>query len=380
MKKSTKLIGAALVALSFLSVSCINDTKDESGTHSKPENPSKPTEIVDPSDPVDPIEPSEPAVVYTLTVENDEFDFATVTITGEGNEKSVSLEMDDGAEFAALFLNGVDVTNDLTVDADNNREYNVTLTKDSKLTVYRLITNAQNKNDIWTEKDGTIYLCNAYLSGTRGISADGTKYTNAFIGFDAENIYVSNISMKGDETPGGARKSFVYNGFEQTGTTPIKSFYIENWKLDATYITNNFISAYTYADNAVITVKNASFANMSSSEIIRVSNRTNANNVTLNFENLDWAYDETHASYDVDYSSILMYQPWESASKRTLEIREAELTAFNSWTMNFKNCSYKGEKVTANEYPSAKALAFIYDMDTTVKQNCQVPACTVNIQ
>ena len=117
--------------------------------------------------------------------------------------------------------------------------------------------------------------------------------------------------------------------------------------------TNNAINVYGCADNAVITVKNCWFDTVSN--VLRLSNITNATNVTINFENCvieHWEGDTATADSKNDWAGFCICQDYTSGVKsgnkcvNTPEAKEqstANATANNLFAptkikINIKNC------------------------------------------
>lgn len=405
MKRLTKVLGATLMALSFMAVSCDQDAiddllnnsgkteeesseteddsnknsvsdesddesknKDEDSDEKKDDTENKDAdsdekkddadktdadsdEKKDDTENKDPEKDPEHVVIYTVTVENEEYDHATVTVTGEGNEKTITVTMDEGSIFAGLTVNDTFVTNEnpnITVDAMcTSATYSAILEADTKVNVYRVIMDAQNyeTNELFTAAaDGTLYLCNAMITGGKGTG-------NAFIPFNAAKVVISNVIIQGLYS-----NNKIYNVFEQSGEqTPIESLTVTNLTVDGTNITHNFINAYTFAENAVVTVKDSDFDIYADNNIARFANRQIKENITINFENINWSYDETSSSYDKKWASIVLFQNWNS--------EDYKLAAFTGMKFNFTDCYYKGTKVTEAKIDQPDTL-----ITTTLKE------------
>ncbi|MCQ2596831.1 MAG: fibronectin type III domain-containing protein [Treponema sp.] len=164
--------------------------------------------------------------------------------------------------------------------------------------------------------------------------------SNGAVLLNAQNIEIDNVLIT------GAEASPAYNIFEQpcsTSAEKIKTVNVSNLDIDGTNITHNFLNFYNLDDNATITVKDSTFDIKADNNILRLSNLSNAKNVTVTFENIEWKYDETNAE-NGEWASIILYQ----SLAKTLDGLKAEIEALNTWNFNFVNCRYNGELVTSN--------------------------------
>lgn len=95
-------------------------------------------------------------------------------------------------------------------------------------------------------------------------------------------------------------------------------------------MSNNAISIYATADNAIITIENCHFSSVSN--VLRLSNRTNANNVTVNFVNCSW----DHLDSDTAWKGVVICQDYTSVSKA--EVIEANRFGNNKIAISFTDC------------------------------------------
>jgi hypothetical protein len=101
---------------------------------------------------------------------------------------------------------------------------------------------------------------------------------------------------------------------------------------------------------------------MKTSNIMRLSNYTNAKNVTVTFENVDWTYENMpYADGDLMWAGLIIYQP-AGADTNVKTGDEYSDEATKTWTFNFINCRYNGEKVTGNSFGTNKQVIYQYNV------------------
>ena len=131
-----------------------------------------------------------------------------------------------------------------------------------------------------------------------------------------------------------------------------------NIYIDDVNLTHNIINVYTPAENAVITVKDGYFnLDPENSNVMRISNYANSKNITINFENVEWNYEDAGKT-DFTYGGLLLYQP---ASTDSMLANPANTEAIETMTINFKNCKYNGEPVSEVNIGQHNQIAYIYN-------------------
>jgi len=188
-----------------------------------------------------------------------------------------------------------------------------------------------------------------------GIEVSGTKGAgNGKIMISAPNVNIKDV----DINPGCT----VYNVFEGdqklTGNG-LTVFVADGITVDDPDLKHNVFNIYNPENNAEITVKNSSFnLNMKTSNVMRLSNLKNAENVTVIFENVDWTYENApYADGDKEWAGLVIYQPFGNDAAHS-----GDDSAINTWTFKFKNCRYNGMNVDANEFGEAHQVIYFYDM------------------
>ena len=147
------------------------------------------------------------------------------------------------------------------------------------------------------------------------------------------------IATNGDVLiDGGSWGQDGYNAIEVglgTGKTP-NNVTVQN--LDVTSnLTNNAVLVFATQDDATITIKDCHFASVSN--VLRVSNRTNATGVTINIENVT----VDHWDSDPDWAGLIIFEDYVN---RADTVATENVFAPEKMTVNIKNLVYDGKKVT----------------------------------
>ena len=187
-----------------------------------------------------------------------------------------------------------------------------------------------------------------------GGGQDGTN--NGKINYKTPEIEVKNLTIT-DET------TTVYNMFEGSQTpndasSLNKTVTFSNIYIDDVKLTHNIINVYTPAENAVLTVKDSYFnLDPENSNVMRIANYANSKNITINFENVEWNYEDAGKT-DFAYAGLLLYQP---AQNDAMLQNPANAEAISTMTINFKNCKYNGELVSSVNLGEHNQIAYIYN-------------------
>ena len=132
-----------------------------------------------------------------------------------------------------------------------------------------------------------------------------------------------------------------YNGFEIGLSSDALPKYVNIKDCDFRgTLTNNAILIFGTQDNAVINIENCHFGKISNA--LRISNKTNATNVTINVKNC--SVDE----WDVrkQWEGFMICEDYTSG---TVALEQSNnLFASSKITVNFTNLTHKGEKITAD--------------------------------
>ena len=208
------------------------------------------------------------------------------------------------------------------------------------------------------EVDSTIKLNatdNVVVDGIEiGGDKDGTN--NGKINYKTPELEVKNLTIT-DET------TTVYNMFEGSQTpndasSLNKTVTFSNIYIDDVKLKHNIINVYTPAENAVLTVKDSYFnLDPENSNVMRIANYANSKNITINFENVEWNYEDAGKT-DFTYAGLLLYQP---AQNDAMLQNPANAEAISTMTINFKNCKYNSELVSSVNLGEHNQIAYIYN-------------------
>lgn len=109
-------------------------------------------------------------------------------------------------------------------------------------------------------------------------------------------------------------------------------------------LTNNAILIFGTQDNAVITIKDCTFNKISN--LLRLSNRTNARNVTVNIENCSVEQWETNPTW----AGFLLFE--DHVSKNMEEFNQQKRFDPTKLTINVVNLTHKGEHILPSDLAS----------------------------
>ena len=205
----------------------------------------------------------------------------------------------------------------------------------------------------------------ATLKALDGITLDGISLaggkdsSNGKIIFASRYLNLRNIIAKENTT--------LYNAFEgyqrlnDADYMGIEKITAEKMNIDCPSITHNIINVYTPADGAKIVVKNSKFnLTVDNSNVLRLANYTNAEDVTVTFENCEWTYENGLSHNDWRWAGLAIYQP--ASADIALG---GDLTKLRTWTFNFINCKYNGQKVTGNNFGGHNQVFYLYNVGNT---------------
>lgn len=273
---------------------------------------------------------------------------------------------EDGIKFASLLDCGFfdDVTAVVSTAEEinsikNPSETDVFINGDSALNA--LTTEKTFKNIEISNVDANNQI---YLYATDNIVVDGMEVTgdkgstNGYVLYSAKDIEISNLSI--------ANGSTAYNVFEGDQTNQnLKVLNASNVMVDNPSLTHNVFNVYKPQNDAVISIKDSRFnLTVDNSNVLRISNTSNATGVTVNFENIEWNYENGLSFNDWRWAGLIIYQPY-SADSGTDSGLSGNLTAMKTWKFNFKNCKYNGVKVNANNFGQHNQVFYLYCVGTS---------------
>ena len=276
---------------------------------------------------------SAPAVKNPITVDETGIKFATMLDCGY---------FDSGAEVAST-------AEDINLIA-NPSETDVFIAGDAALGA---MTGATKYNKI--EVADVEAAHQVQLHANESINVDGIEVTgdkgssNAYVLHDAPVVEISNATVENGSKP--------YNVFEAS-TNDVESFKASYVTVDNPSLKHNVFNIYKPTNDAVISISDSNFnLTVDNSNILRLANLSNATGVTVNFENIEWTYENSTAATDWRWAGIIIYQPYSTDSGIS-----GDLTAMKTWTFNFKNCKYNGVKVTANNFGEKNQVFYLYNV------------------
>lgn len=230
----------------------------------------------------------------------------------------------------SLFVGSSDALNSMTNRADTYKSIDV--------------SNVSADNQIYLTASESISVDNVEITGTKGS-------TNGYILYSSPKIDVSNLSI--------ANGSTAYNVFEGDQTNQNLE------ELNASYVTvdnpslaHNVFNVYKPKDDAVINIKDSVFnLTVDNSNALRLANYGNATGVTVNFENIDWTYENSLSANDWRWAGLIIYQPATTDAGLS-----GDLSFMETWKFNFKNCKYNGVKVTENNFGQHNQVFYTYNV------------------
>lgn len=239
------------------------------------------------------------------------------------------------------------------------------LTAGTEYNTITIVGGNANNGDIKAKATDKLTMDGTTINGDKGAS-------NGRVLISASTVDLKNITIESGST--------AYNVFEGTQNTADSSFFtssytVSNLTVDNTELNHNVLNIYTPADDAVITIKD-SYLNLDvdKSNLLRLANYTNATGVTVNFENVEWTYENAPAS-DWGWAGLVIYQP--SSTDVALG---GDTSKIATWTFNFKNCKYNGEVVDAVNYGEHNQVIYGYDINRTGNVSDISSIVTVNFE
>lgn len=286
---------------------------------------------------------SAPAIKNPITVDKDGIKFANVLDCGFFDDETAIVNTAEeinaitDPQNTDVFINGEEALNALT---EKNKTFkNIEVSS----------VDANNK---------------IYLYATDNIVVDGMKVTgvkgstNGYVNYSAKDIEISNLSI--------ANGSTAYNVFEGDQTNQnLESLNAQYVTVDNPSLTHNVFNVYRPQNDAVINIKDSKFnLTVDNSNVLRISNTANATGVTINFENIEWTYENGLSFDDWRWAGLIIYQPYSSGSGTDSGL-SGDLTAMKTWKFNFKNCKYNGVKVSSNNFGQHNQVFYLYCVGTS---------------
>lgn len=279
---------------------------------------------------------SAPAVKNPISVDESGIKFNSVLDCGFFDNETVVANN-------AADINAIANPTEASVFANSNEAFNALSSKTFKSIE---AANIEAASQVSLAASNVIVLDDVDVTGNKGT-------TNAFVLLNAPSVEVSNITVADGAKP--------YNVFEQTESgSKLDSFVANDIKVDDVSLKHNVFNIYNVENDAVINISDGKFnLDVNNSNILRLANYTNATGVTVNFENIEWTYENTPNKDAADWSwaGMIIYQP--ASSDVALG---GDLSKLQTWNFNFKNCKYNGAKVNANNFGEKNQVFYLYNI------------------
>lgn len=269
---------------------------------------------------------------------------------------------EDGIKFASLLdcgffddITAVVSTAEEINSIDNPSETDVFINGDAALNALTAKKTFKNIEVSNVDANNQIYLYATDNIVVDGMEVTGDKgSTNGYVLYNAKDIEISNLSI--------ANGSTAYNVFEGDQTNQnLEKLAATNVIVDNPSLAHNVFNVYKPKNDAVINIKDSKFnLTVDNSNVLRVSNTANATGVTVNFENVEWTYENGLTFNDWRWAGLIIYQPYSTDSGLS-----GDLTAMKTWKFNFKNCKYNGVKVNANNFGQCNQVFYLYCVGTS---------------
>jgi len=201
------------------------------------------------------------------------------------------------------------------------------------------------------------------VSGGYPEDENHNRLENGKIKYATREINISNLNIE----PGCT----VYNVFEgsqdMTADHSIDKFTAKNITVNDTDLEHNVFNIYQLNSDAEVLIEDSTFnLNVAKSNVMRISNITNAENVTVTFKNIDLTYEnKPYTSEDAAYAGLVIYQAYGNDLAFA-----GDTSKIGTWTFNFINCRYNGEVLTENNFGTIKQLMYQYKVNN---QGCEEP-------
>lgn len=275
------------------------------------------------------------ALKNPITVSEDGIKFASLLDCGFFDEliaianSAEDIELIENPSDTNVFICGDDALNELS----------------TKKTFKNIeVSNVDANEQIYLYANSSIVVDNMEITGSKGS-------TNGYVLYSAPSIEISNLSI--------ANGSTAYNVFEGDQTNQnLEILEASDVTVDNPSLAHNVFNVYKPNTDAVITIKDSKFnLTVDNSNVLRVSNYGNVTGVTVNFENIEWTYENGLSFDDWRWAGLVIYQP-----ASTDVGLSGDLTAMKTWKFNFKNCKYNGVKVTANNFGEHSQVFYMYNV------------------
>ena len=257
-------------------------------------------------------------------------------------------------------INSIRNTSNVDVFIDGDEALNALTSKKTFKSIEA--SNVEANEQIYLYANDSITVDTMEIAGEKGS-------TNGFVNYSAPSIAITNLSI--------ANGSTAYNIFEGDQTNQnLESLNASYITVDNPSLTHNVFNVYKPKDDCVISIKDSKFnLTVDNSNVLRLANTSNATGVTVNFENIDWTYENGLSFNEWGWAGLLIYQPYGTDSGVS-----GDLSALQTWTFNFKNCKYNGVKVTDNNFGEHNQVFYLYNVNKVKFKDPVVEGLTLNFE
>lgn len=178
------------------------------------------------------------------------------------------------------------------------------------------------------------------------------KGNNAYVTTNAKETYISDTTIENSPN--------VYNVFEQSQNAQACGEFQAAYVEVKDPIAHNVFNIYNFEDGANVTISNCKFnLNVANSNVMRAANYKNAENVTINFENIEWTYENAgYTDADKAWAGLMLFQP--ASTDVSLK---GDVSKLKTWTINIKGCKYHGVEVTENNLGEINQCVYCYNLN-----------------
>lgn len=244
-------------------------------------------------------------------------------------------------------VSGVNQLNELIENASTNSLKDKDLTVDlngETLTNTDAAAKNINKLDVSSISlnNGTIEASGLHIKATQKIALKDLKITgefpkansNARVSLNAsDEIVVDGVDF--------SEATNYYNALEiNLNANPVsKNVTVKNCKFAG--LSNNAISVFGMPEDGVLNIENCEFDLNKNNEAIRISNKLNTKNFTINVKNCNYKYDTTFTGNK--WAGFFLFEDYTTTDGSTVYANKP----FAGLTINCENVAYNGVKVSS---------------------------------
>lgn len=276
-------------------------------------------------------------------------------------------------------VSGVNQLNELIANASTNSLKDKDLTVDLNGETLTYTGDAQKKiNNLDVSSislnNGTIDASGLHIKAGQKITLKNLKVTgefpransNARVSLNAsDEIVVDGVDF--------SEATNYYNALEiNLNANPVsKNVTVKNCKFAG--LSNNAISVFGMPEGGVLNIENCEFDLNANNEALRISNKLNTKNFTINVKNCNYKYDTTFTSNV--YAGFFLFEDYTTQDAVAAKANKQ----FSGLTVNCDNVTYDGAKVTAlniGKHDNSQFACLYYDKAGLVEDATHFPTFT----